>query len=71
MSELREELLVEDLQNFYNAVTWLLSQAPSARVDEGASEAYHYAMQAVTLVREDLRMRGVVTHDESHWKAKG
>lgn len=60
--------MTNDLQRLYDAVTWLISVAPSGRIDEGATVPYHDALLAVTSVRDELRRTRAVTHDETYWQ---
>jgi hypothetical protein len=55
------------LQRFYNLTTWLLSEAPTGRLDEGASEGYHDALVALTNLRDELRRAKAIEHDEGFW----
>lgn len=57
----------EWLQRFYDATTRLLSEAPTGRVDLGADQRWHDALQALTALRAQLRDNDMVTHDESWW----
>jgi len=54
-------------QQFYDLTTWLLSEAPTARIDLGATQGYHDAMLALTNFRANLRLDDSVTHNESWW----
>lgn len=54
-------------QQFYDLTTWLLSEAPTARIDLGATQGYHDAMLVLTNFRANLRLDDSVTHNESWW----
>lgn len=55
------------LQEFYDVTTWLISTAPTARVDEGAAVPYHDALVQLTELRRRLRDTGAVEHNERWW----
>ena len=57
----------EMLQAFYDVTSWLMSEAPSARTDLGASQEYHDAMGALINIRCEARNSELVQHDESWW----
>lgn len=63
----RELVMTTSLQRFYNLTTWLLSEAPSGVLSDGASLGYHHAMRAVTALRDELRRDRLVEHDEGFW----
>lgn len=58
-------------QRFYNVTTELLSCAPSGRLEDGATTAYHHALQELTELRRQLRDDAIVEHDEAFWKGGG
>lgn len=64
---LRRHVDATNLQRFYNLTTWLLSEAPTGRLDEGATVGYHHALRAVTGLRDELRRDKMVEHDEGFW----
>jgi hypothetical protein len=55
------------LQHLYDVTTWLLSVAPTGRVDQGAYVPYHDALVALSDTRDFLRQHDLVRHDESWW----
>lgn len=64
---LRRHVDATNLQRFYNLTTWLLSEAPTGRLDEGATVGYHHALRAVTGLRDELRRDKMIEHDEGFW----